>query len=146
MKLLSSMIEDINNYSEDIEKRYPVNRIYIGRLVRFINTRPNNIDSRDYIQKRFEPYLVLLKHETGNIYVDIETGEKFTAETISAVRTDPKYRFDKQYVSAESIERFKGRCFYPLRDGGLLDKNYLSVRQLREVLDAEFTWEDGMSL
>ena len=131
-----------NNGNQDESKLYPVNRIYISRLVSFINHLPHSIDRRNHVQEIYEPYLVLLKHETGNIYIDIETGERFTSDTESAVFYDKDYRFGKLYVSTKYREAFKGRCYYTLKDKGLLDTNYLSLKQLRDVLDAELTWED----
>lgn len=145
MKLLSSMIEQVEN-NENNEKLYPVNRIYISKLVRFVCHLPRNIDKRNHVQAICEPYLVLLKHETGNIYTDIETGERYTSDTASAVFHDKEYRPGKLYVSTKYIEKLKGRCYYTLRDKELLDTNYLTAKQLREVLDDELTWEDGMSL
>ena len=141
MKSLSSMI-DAENY-ENSEKLYSVNRVYVAKMVRFVCHLPRNIDKRNHVQEIYENNLVLLNHETGNVYTNIETGERVFADTKSAVFYDKEYRPGKLYVSTKYIEKLKGRCYYPLRDKELLDTNYLTAKQLREVLDAELTWEDG---
>ena len=145
------LIRDViyKNYSKNHsdydanEKIYPINRVYIAKLTRFVSHLPRNMDKRNHVQEICEPYYVLVYNVTGNNYIDIETGETFTSDSESAVFYDKEYKTNKLYVSKKYIEGFKGRCYYTLRDKNLLNENYLTANQFRNVLDAELTWEDG---
>jgi hypothetical protein len=142
MKLLSSMIDENNYMDSSSERLYPIDRVYVSKLVRFVSHLPRNLDKSNHIQEICEPYLVLVYHETASNYIDIETGEKLVSDNKSAVFYNKNYRPNKLYVSRRYKELFKGRCYYTLREKGLLDKTHLTAKEFRDVLDAELTWED----
>lgn len=135
MSLIKSMIEDNN------DKRYPIDRIYTSKLVRFVNTQPNKLEKLYYVQEKYEPYNVLLKHETADIYTDIETGERFTLATPTVINYDKNHNNHKMYVSAKYKTPFKMTCREELKRYDIAHTEYLSVEQFRNMLyEEEVKW------
>ena len=82
---MEELLNDELNVGSQDKPCYGVARVYVGKLVSFLNTKPKNLDSRDYIEEVCKSSYRLFIH-TGDIFTDIETGKIYTLGTPSVVK------------------------------------------------------------